>query len=264
MADLGTTTALKSSIGTRVNDNTSQEITPQDVRTSFDDTVDTLDALKADKPTTFLVVTAGTGSGVYRQDGTNFGKALWNLVGGGGTGVDTILWIDGSPDRFRLLSGGAERYHSDDDVADPSLVTTWVADSGDLPLPLIDKYSGTLQEVLEALAKIAGVPPIRYRALLTQTGTDAPSITIMRNELTGTPVASYVGVGEYRITLSGAFPPTKTAAIIQNNSNDGASIAMYSAKVDASGDFVSIVTGTGEDPFDDLLTNTCLLIEVEP
>lgn len=103
-------------------------------------------------PTTFLVVTAGTGSGVYRQDGTNFGKALWNLVGGGGTGMDTILWIDGSPDRFRLLSGGVEQYHSDDDVADPSLVTTWVADSGDLPLPLIDKYSGTLQEVLEAIA----------------------------------------------------------------------------------------------------------------
>jgi hypothetical protein len=45
-----------------------------------------------------------------------------------------------------------------------------------------------------------------YKALLTQTGTDAPVATVLENTLSGTPVWSYDGVGLYYLTLSGEFP----------------------------------------------------------
>jgi len=45
-----------------------------------------------------------------------------------------------------------------------------------------------------------------YRALLTQSGTDAPVAIIQENTLGGVPVWSRDAVGEYYITLAGAFP----------------------------------------------------------
>jgi len=50
-----------------------------------------------------------------------------------------------------------------------------------------------------------------YRALLTQTGTDAPVATVLENTLGGTPLFGYTGVGEYTVTLVGGFPANKVA-----------------------------------------------------
>lgn len=49
-----------------------------------------------------------------------------------------------------------------------------------------------------------------YRALLTQTGTDAPVVTEFENTLNGTVVWTRVSVGLYRGTLAGAFPDANT------------------------------------------------------
>lgn len=48
-----------------------------------------------------------------------------------------------------------------------------------------------------------------YSALISQTGTSAPTAVVLENTLGGTPVFSYVGSGEYRLTLTGAFPQLK-------------------------------------------------------
>jgi len=53
-----------------------------------------------------------------------------------------------------------------------------------------------------------------YVALLTQTGTSAPVATVLRNDLDGTVVWSYVSPGVYRATLAGAFLADKTAVLI--------------------------------------------------
>lgn len=56
-----------------------------------------------------------------------------------------------------------------------------------------------------------GVPTyLRYVALLTQTGTDAPVATVLENTLGGTVVWSYSAVGTYLATLAGAFTENKT------------------------------------------------------
>lgn len=58
-----------------------------------------------------------------------------------------------------------------------------------------------------------------YTALLTQTGTDAPVATVLENTLGGAVVWSYIGVGLYRGTLSGAFMANKCFA--QNPNQQG-------------------------------------------
>lgn len=50
-----------------------------------------------------------------------------------------------------------------------------------------------------------------YRALLFQSGTDAPVVTVIENTLGGTLVWSYNDVGSYTATLTGAFILGKTA-----------------------------------------------------
>jgi len=59
-------------------------------------------------------------------------------------------------------------------------------------------------------------PYVSYEALLIQTGTTAPIATVLNNELDGTPIWSRIGVGGYRVTLSGTFTTDKTVILTGN------------------------------------------------
>lgn len=61
-----------------------------------------------------------------------------------------------------------------------------------------------------------GNPKI-YKALLSQSGTNAPVATVLVNTLSGTPVWSYGTVGRYLLTLVGEFDASKTMIFISNN-----------------------------------------------
>ena len=65
-----------------------------------------------------------------------------------------------------------------------------------------------------------------YKALLTQTGTDAPVATVLQNTLGGTVVWTRNGVGSYQGTLVGAFTANKTLIITALNGDAG--LAIYS------------------------------------
>ncbi len=55
-----------------------------------------------------------------------------------------------------------------------------------------------------------GVPKI-YRAVLNQSGTSAPTVTVLHNDFKSTFVWSYNGVGDYRLTSSASdFLAAKT------------------------------------------------------
>lgn len=54
-----------------------------------------------------------------------------------------------------------------------------------------------------------------YEALLTQSGTSAPSVTVLGNNDIGNIVWSYNSTGQYIGTLNGAFPSGKTAIELQ-------------------------------------------------
>lgn len=65
----------------------------------------------------------------------------------------------------------------------------------------------TKQEDIDA---IEAAKPKVYRALLTQTETDAPVATVLENTLGEEVVWSYVDIGIYLGTLAGAFKEDKT------------------------------------------------------
>jgi hypothetical protein len=52
-----------------------------------------------------------------------------------------------------------------------------------------------------------------YRALLTQTGTDAPVATVLENTLGGDVVWTRADIGVYVGTLAGAFPSASKTAL---------------------------------------------------
>lgn len=83
--------------------------------------------------------------------------------------------------------------------------------------------SGTRQvNATSAGDLVAGaVQPFKYVALLTQSGTNAPTATVLENTLGGTVVWTRVGTGDYVGTLSGAFPNSLKTVIFGTLGSSG-------------------------------------------
>ena len=69
-------------------------------------------------------------------------------------------------------------------------------------------YQVTQAQAAQAAAAAASAPKV-YRALLTQSGTNAPVATVLENTLGGEAVWTRAGENDYRGNLSGAFPSSK-------------------------------------------------------
>lgn len=63
--------------------------------------------------------------------------------------------------------------------------------------------------------------PKVYVALLSQTGTDAPVATVLKNTLGFIPTFAYSGQGQYTINSSAGFTANKTWVNTPNTVNDG-------------------------------------------
>jgi len=104
-----------------------------------------------------------------------------------------------------------------------------------------------------------------YRALLTQSGTDAPTATVLENTLGGTVVWTRPAGGRYDGTLAGAFTENKTA-VNSGSCTDGTLLGWFAgARKDA--DSVRVISSSINDPSsvsDDVLLNTYVEILVYP
>jgi len=98
-----------------------------------------------------------------------------------------------------------------------------------------------------------------YRALLTQSGTDAPVAIVKENSLGGVPVFTRTGVGLYPVTLAGAFGETKTLIFFGPAFNTGTGKATYDSVTD---DSFRLAITDGGDLNDDVLFNTPIEILV--
>jgi hypothetical protein len=87
-----------------------------------------------------------------------------------------------------------------------------------------------LSEINDQLSEGSGTRPYKvYSALLSQSGTDAPTATVLENTI-GDIVWSRTGVGDYKGTLADAFTANKTwiqlatifgiSAIYRNDANE--------------------------------------------
>lgn len=83
--------------------------------------------------------------------------------------------------------------------------------------------------------------PKEYIALLTQSGTSAPTVTVLRNTFGANIVWTYTSVGVYAATLAGAFTQDKTACSVQFSGSDGTNTVLGIGW--ATVNFVSLGTG---------------------
>jgi hypothetical protein len=92
-----------------------------------------------------------------------------------------------------------------------TLQETTTVDSNDY-FEIVDGASNTYKKIkgTNVSGGVGGSSPKVYRALLTQTGTDAPVATVLENTLGGVPVWTREDVGRYVLTLNGCFTENKT------------------------------------------------------
>ena len=78
----------------------------------------------------------------------------------------------------------------------------------------LEQDGGSVKCTTQDIADLGGASYLKYVALLTQTGTDAPVATVLENTLGGTVVWTRSGAGVYAGTLSGVFTENKTAIFL--------------------------------------------------
>lgn len=88
-------------------------------------------------------------------------------------------------------------------------------------------FSNMLKKVNQATPR----PYKSYVATLTQTGTAAPTATVLENQLAAAIVWARTGVGVYTGTLTGAFTANKTVASISQPATGKATVSRTSANV---------------------------------
>ncbi len=109
---------------------------------------------------------------------------------------------------------------------------------------------------------INGNAPLVYTALVTQSGTNAPSFIVLQNTI-GDIEWSYLGVGSYRGTLSNAFPLGKSGMINGFGGDEAKGFLNYYFNDENTIDLVT--SNPGQDLANNILNNSTLIkIEVYP
>lgn len=98
-----------------------------------------------------------------------------------------------------------------------------------------------------------------YYALITQSGTGAPTATVIENTLGGTVVWTRNVAGEYFGTLTGAFTSNKTGILMTGSTSN-----VIVSAIRGSADFVIFRTTTSGTLSDTAVTNATLEIRVYP
>lgn len=106
-----------------------------------------------------------------------------------------------------------------------------------------------------------GIQPKVYEALLTQTGTNAPVITVLYNTLGFTPVIGYSIAGKYQIQANAGYTANKTVMYIGSGTVQPSHIEVFT---DVGGDIFIVSAVDGSGLADDLLYKTPILIKVYP
>lgn len=228
-----------------------------------------LDATDLDIIDFLLVYGAGTpgANGVYPYVGQSNSKPSYQKGSGNGShlvtwGAVSSQWTIGLVDLSPVYY-----YNSTDDVATPDLATFTVT-AGAGPVPTVVLFTGTVQQALQAMAALEGsrgpIPKV-YAFIASQSGTDAPVVTVKANTLGGAVVWTYDSTGVYFGTLAGAFLASKTIILtplvaVPGGIENGATI--YLAR--QSDNEISITTNDGGAAADGMLNNTGFKLEVYP
>lgn len=118
---------------------------------------------------------------------------------------------------------------------------------------------------LDLLISQKARPYIVYTALISQTGTAAPIVIVLQNELGGTITWTRSSVGVYLGTLAGVFTSDKTTIFTTVNTTAGSvyPTALIAGRTNSNEIFLlSNLTNSTGTPTDSLLAKTPIEIRV--
>lgn len=121
-------------------------------------------------------------------------------------------------------------------------------------------YAST-KALVDGLSSVSVVKPFIYKAIITQTGTSDPVATVIYSNYVGSIVWTRTGVGNYRATLTGAFPAAKTFVMTGTPTNG----TNYSIGVlRGSDDYIFMDSFTNGVLTDGTINNQTVSFEVYP
>lgn len=102
-----------------------------------------------------------------------------------------------------------------------------------------------------------------YIALISQSGTSNPTVTVIKNTLSGAPTWTRTGVGTYQYTLGAGFTVGKTVAWITNGLGSPVANIFEWRLVDTNGGLLYSYADDGEIN-DSLLSSASFMLRVYP
>jgi hypothetical protein len=125
----------------------------------------------------------------------------------------------------------------------------------------LDDVKAWLSKTFAGSKEQSGLRPYKSLILrLTQTGTAAPTATVLENNLTGTIAYARTGAGVYTITLTGQFTANKTSVFVSQPAIGRVAAVATSANVVTVSTFDATLTAAA----DAILTGVVVEIRVYP
>lgn len=152
-----------------------------------------------------------------------------------------------------LATGNAYRYMFN------GVDKAWLNNAGEWTAQKFVKQGGTSAQFLMADGSTSGGSK-KYKALISQTATGAPTAIVLENTLGGTLVWTRTGTGTYSGTLSGAFDQNKTLSTLQAGITGDTFARVWCADANT----INVVTSSSGAPADSFLFKSTLIIEVYP
>lgn len=137
------------------------------------------------------------------------------------------------------------------DLASPTFTGTPLA-------PTASAGTNTTQIATTAFVQASTRPYKVYSALLSQSGTSAPTSTVLENTLGGTVTFSRTVAGNYLATLTGAFVSGKTACFITATTGT----FVHQAVRNSNNDVTIVTLNSSNVATDSLLSNTTFEVRV--
>lgn len=129
----------------------------------------------------------------------------------------------------------------------------------------VKSYFSKINEIIDYINGNNGLGYKKYVALLSQSGTDAPTAIILENTLGVTPTFVYNTVGQYSIIATGKFTIDKTAVTISQIDSDAGKRMVYQDDINTINIYSYDSSGSpNDDSLNDNVAYTVIEIRVYP
>lgn len=260
----------------------------QNIKNILDSKLDTINYTAADVLTKLLTVD-GSGSGLDADllDGISSGSFLRSDIAASKTSgnlsfLNQTRIVFGSPSAAQMYESGSGALYMILNSADFNIYDgfatprfTFGRTTGNLTATGAGEFGGTVSGddpvndddfVTKGYgdANYGGTPYLKYVALITQSGSSAPTAIVLENTLGGTVVWTRTTTGVYRATLASAFTINKTAVFATTGVPANGAVINEVRFYRVNADYIALETRGDNAYVDSNIANLTVEIRVYP